>query len=296
VTGSPPRVQAQVAKAHLQVLLDTGSTRSLISLRQFQQLSLGAPKLKLCPTEVGCISGSGQSLEIVGEVKVTLKIQSFSWRWTFLISKRLGRPPILGVDIISRTNMVLDLGSARGYFRFSPGVYFPFVRDAGGSGCFQSVFVSARSPDIRSGKLTRHQKEMVERLINRYPNVLTARLGLANLLEYVIQLLDKTPVRLAPYSLSPPKMQYLREHIMQLLKDGVIEPSLSNYSSPMFLVPKSEGTYRAVVNFRALNIRIAIESVPLPDIHSACHWFGKAKYFPTLDLNVLKPYRRLQNV
>jgi hypothetical protein len=126
---------------------------------------------------------------------------------------------------------------------------------------------------------------MLEHLIHRYPDVLTARLGLTNLLEYDIQLLDKTPVRLAPYRLSPPKMQYLREHIKQLLRDGVIEPSTSHYSSPMFLVPKSEGTYRAVVDFRALNKRSAIESVPLPDIHSACHWFSKAKYFTTLDLN-----------
>jgi hypothetical protein len=28
-----------------------------------------------------------------------------------------------------------------------------------------------------------------------------------------------------------------------------------------------------------------IESVPLPDIHSAFLWFAKAKYFTTLDLN-----------
>jgi hypothetical protein len=53
----------------------------------------------------------------------------------------------------------------------------------------------------------------------------------------------------------------------------------------MFLVPKSGGEYRAVVDFRVLNNRIAIESVPLPDIHSAFHWFAKAKYFTTLDLN-----------
>jgi hypothetical protein len=83
-------------------------------------------------------------------------------------------------------------------------------------------------------------------------------------------MLDKTPVRLAPYRLSQPKMQYLREHVKQLLSDGIIEPSNSHYSSPMFLVPKSEGTYRAVVDFRALNKRIAIDSVPLPDILSAC--------------------------
>jgi hypothetical protein len=80
-------------------------------------------------------------------------------------------------------------------------------------------------------------------------------------------------------------MQYLRQHFKKLLREGVIEPSFSNYSSPMFRVPKSAGGNRAVVDFRGLNKRIAVESVPLPDIHSAFHWFAKAKYFTTLDLN-----------
>ena len=104
-------------------------------------------------------------------------------------------------------------------------------------------------------------------------------------MEYEIELIDKTPVRLPPYRLSPPKMQYFREHIKTLLRDGVIEFSLSNYSSPMFLVPKTGGTYRAVVDFRMLNKRISIESVHLSDVYSAFHWFAKAKYFTTLDLN-----------
>ena len=52
----------------------------------------------------------------------------------------------------------------------------------------------------------------------------------------------------------------------------------------MFLMPKQGGTYRAVVYFRLLNKGIAIESVPIPDFHSAFHWFAKAKYFTTLDL------------
>jgi len=104
-------------------------------------------------------------------------------------------------------------------------------------------------------------------------------------MEYKIQLIDKTPVRLPPYRLSPPKMQYLGEHVKTLIRDGVIEPSLSNFTSPMFLVPKTGGAYRAVVDLRMLNKRISIESVPLPDVHSAFHWFAKAKYFTTSDLN-----------
>ena len=50
-------------------------------------------------------------------------------------------------------------------------------------------------------------------------------------------------------------------------------------------MPKPGGAYWAVVDFRVLNKCIAIESASLPDIHSAFHWFAKAKYFTTLDLN-----------
>jgi hypothetical protein len=53
----------------------------------------------------------------------------------------------------------------------------------------------------------------------------------------------------------------------------------------MFLVPNPYKTYRAVVDYCALNERIEVESVPLPDIHSAFHWFSRANYFTTLDLN-----------
>jgi hypothetical protein len=108
-------------------------------------------------------------------------------------------------------------------------------------------------------------------VINKY-------LGLTHLLEYEIPLEDSTPLSSAPYRLAPPKMQILRECVKRLIKEGVVEPSHSIYSSPMFLVSKPGG------DFRALNKRISIESVPLPDIHSAFHWFAKAKYFSTIDL------------
>jgi hypothetical protein len=68
-------------------------------------------------------------------------------------------------------------------------------------------------------------------------------------MKYEIVFLETTPVRLAPYRLPPPKMQYFRGHIENLLRDVVIEPSLSNYSSPMFLVPKPGEAYRAVVDY-----------------------------------------------
>jgi hypothetical protein len=75
-------------------------------------------------------------------------------------------------------------------------------------------------------------------MINQFPDVLTLKLGLTTLLEYDIELLDLSPVKLAPYRLMSPKMEVLHQHIQRMLDQGIIRPSTSQYSSPIFLVPK----------------------------------------------------------
>ena len=72
--GLTSQIMAQVGKLHLLVLLNSGSARSLISFDHFQQLSRGDPTLQLGSTWLTCVTASGQSLEIVGQVKVRLKI------------------------------------------------------------------------------------------------------------------------------------------------------------------------------------------------------------------------------
>ena len=80
-------------------------------------------------------------------------------------------------------------------------------------------------------------------------------------------------------------MHILREHIQDMLEKGIIRLSTSSYSSPIFLVAKGEAEFRPVVDYRALNQKIHIESIPLPDIHSSFHWFTNATVFTSLDLN-----------
>ena len=218
-----------------------------------------------------------------------LKIHGFSWTWVLLVSRRLRSQPILGADFISETKVVLELGRQRRYFAFAPSVIIRFSQDTYYNLCSLTRPLSTRFPQVHTGKLSSGQRARLESLIKQYPDVLSDRLGLTHLMEYKIQLTDNTPVRLPPYRLSPPEIQYLREHIKTSLRDGVIAPSLSNYSSPMFLVPKPGGAYRAVVDFRMLSKRISIESMPLPDVLSAFHWIAKAKYFTTLDLNQTYP-------
>jgi hypothetical protein len=119
--------------------------------------------------------------------------------------------------------------------------------------------------------LARTDADYISAVIQDFPDVLTPKLRLTRLLEYDIQLADPTPVKLSPYRLMPPKMAVLREKIKPLLDQGIIRPSTSQYSSPIFLVPKGDNDFRPVVDYRALNQKIKIESVPLPDIHSCFH-------------------------
>jgi hypothetical protein len=71
---------------HRPVLLDSGSARLLILFRHDQQLNQGGPELKLASTDVSCVTASGESLALVGEVQVKVKIQGFFWAWVFLVS------------------------------------------------------------------------------------------------------------------------------------------------------------------------------------------------------------------
>ena len=71
------------------------------------------------------MTASGHNLEIMGEVRVTLRINNFSWPWRFLVGKKLKVQPILGMDFISRSNLVLDLGKSSCYFRFAAAVQIP---------------------------------------------------------------------------------------------------------------------------------------------------------------------------
>jgi len=55
----------------------------------------------------------------------------------------------------------------------------------------------------------------------------------------------------------------------ELLEQGVIRPSNSPYSSPVFLVPKKGGGFRLVVDYRKVNTMIVFDSYPIPTIDQA---------------------------
>lgn len=73
--------------------------------------------------------------------------------------------------------------------------------------------------------------------------------------------------------------------IDDLLEQGVVRSSKSPYSSPAFLVPKSRGGFRMVVDYQKVNSKVAFHSHPMPTIEQAFEEFRGAMVCSLLDLN-----------
>ncbi len=68
-----------------------------------------------------------------------------------------------------------------------------------------------------------------------------------------------------------------------MLDLGVIEPTSSDWSSPIVIVPKKDETTRFCVDYRKLNSVTVSNTYPLPRMDDCLDSLGNAKVFSTLD-------------
>lgn len=90
---------------------------------------------------------------------------------------------------------------------------------------------------------------------------------------------------------SPPLYQLTEDQRVALLETlerettaGRIRPSKSSYGAPMFFVPKKDGKFRMVVDYRQVNRVTKPDAYPLPLISQIISDLSKAKFFTKLDL------------
>ena len=86
-----------------------------------------------------------------------------------------------------------------------------------------------------NGKLSTKQKEQLEVLLQKYPDVLKGKPGKTNAIKHFIHTTDSSPVKQHPYR-SPHAYCEVRQELKAMLAEGVIEPSQSDWASPIVLV------------------------------------------------------------
>ncbi|MEJ2229930.1 MAG: pol polyprotein, partial [Nitrospirales bacterium] len=149
--------------------------------------------------------------------------------------------------------------------------------------CFKEL------PEVGEGcDLTPDQKAKFFQLIAKNQKVFSTHqydLGKCSIFKASINTGDARPIYSPPYKLPVHLRETLKQEIEDMLKMGLIRPSISPWASPMLYVPKPGGKWRLCVDFRKVNQVSRPDVYPIPLIQDILAALKGAKYFSTLDLS-----------
>ena len=108
-------------------------------------------------------------------------------------------------------------------------------------------------------------------------------LGRTSIARHEIDTGDARPIR-QPLRRHPPAHQTaIREHVTQMLQQGIIEPAQSPWASNIVLVKKKDGSLRCCVDYRHLNSVTRKDAYPLPRTDACLDAMAGAQWFSTFD-------------
>lgn len=135
--------------------------------------------------------------------------------------------------------------------------------------------------------LNSHQKQVVKNLLIKFQNVFSKGIddmGRTSLALHSIDVGDSRPIKQPHRRQALAKQEETDNIVRDMLRQDIIEPSYSPWSSPVVLVKKKNGATRFCIDYRKLNNITTKDSFPLPRIDDTLDATSGSKWFSTLDL------------
>ena len=127
----------------------------------------------------------------------------------------------------------------------------------------------------------------LQQILDRYACVFAEPVGFppSRPKDHRIPLLPgSVPPNIRPYHYPFHHKTKIEMLVCDLLKQGVIRPSTSSFSSPVLLVQKKDGSWNLCINFRELNHIIIKDKFPIPVFDELLDELHGAHFFSKLDL------------
>lgn len=259
-----PYLNISINNKNMLALVDTGSNVSILgasALHLLKELNLQLNyDVSLCIT-----TADGTVQNALGYVWIPITIDGLTKSVKLILVPCVSHELILGVDFLNIFNFSVNFAN----FSYNTSTL---------SSCAVNLI-----KDVTT--LSSYEKHQLEGVINLYKEIgPTDRIGRTHLLTQTIDTGSNLPIRQRQYPLSHCMQKALNSQIDEMLKLDIIEPTNSPWSSPLWLVNKTDGSYRVCFDGRKLNTITVRDSYPMPLIDSIVTKVRDANFLSSIDL------------
>lgn len=273
-----PYVCVQIFSRDVVALLDSGASHSIIGSAGLVTLKMF--KLKHNKSEIKFVTTADGTRQVVkGFVDMPVSVNKTCKIIRFLIVPSLRNAFICGSDFCRSFNVRIDFKNNTWDVRNSRNIEIASV-DANDYNLGTNKIVISGF-----GNLSASQLGQVNEIISKF-NLLSrdGKLGRTNKFVYHIDTGDAKPIKQRQYLLSPYMLSHLNKELDRMIELDVVEPSSSEWSSPVLLVKKTNGDFRLCFDGRKLNSVTKKDSYPLPQIERILQMLGNARFMSSVDL------------
>ena len=142
-------------------------------------------------------------------------------------------------------------------------------------------------PMVEGSSLSWGERKLVMEMLGRRGGVFSrndADIGRTRLVQHTIDVGESRPIRQVPRRVPINYREEVERQTKEMLAKGVVEESVSPWSSPVILVKKKDGSLRYCVDYRQLNDCTKKDAHPLPRIDDCLDALCGAKFFSVMDL------------
>lgn len=156
----------------------------------------------------------------------------------------------------------------------------------------ESPSPDGKMPEIRTNHLNSEEEKAIQNVCKKYADIFhypDMSLTFTNQIKHNIRTKDEVPVYTKSYRYPHIHKEEVKNQISSMLDQGIIRPSQSPWSSPIWIVPKKPDAsgkikWRIVVDYRKVNEKTIDDKYPIPNITDILDKLGRCQYFTTLDL------------
>lgn len=132
-------------------------------------------------------------------------------------------------------------------------------------------------------EVTPEQVESLSGLVATFKDIFSNQPGRTDLEVCHLELTTQAPIQVKQYPIPFAVQKAVDKEIDDMLQQGIIEKSVSQYSSPIVVVKKPDNTIRLCVDFRQVNKILRDDCEPIPRIDTMFGNVTKKRYFSKID-------------